>query len=50
VKIVDPQPSDPQSSDDGPASGEIAIRGPNVMLGYYNRQMLPQRRSEMAGC
>ena len=32
VKIVDPQPSD-----DGPASGEIAIRGPNVMLGYYNR-------------
>jgi len=37
VKIVDPQPSDPQSSDDGPASGEIAIRGPNVMLGYYNR-------------
>jgi long-chain acyl-CoA synthetase len=32
VKIVDAQPSD-----DGPASGEIAIRGPNVMLGYYNR-------------
>src|SRR5205085_10167188 len=38
VKIVDPQASDPQSSsEDGPVSGEIAIRGPNVMLGYYNR-------------
>ncbi len=32
VKILDPQPSE-----DAPPSGEIAIRGPNVMLGYYNR-------------
>ena len=32
-KIVDPQPSD----DGGPATGEIAIRGPIVMKGYWNR-------------
>ena len=32
VEVVDPQPSD-----DAPPSGEIAIRGGNVMLGYYNR-------------
>src|SRR5258706_3761853 len=32
VRILDPQPSE-----DAPPSGEIAIRGPNVMLGYYNR-------------
>ena len=32
IKIVDPQPSD-----DAPPSGEIAIRGGNVMLGYFNR-------------
>ena len=37
VRIVDSQPSDPQNSEDAPPSGEIAIRGPNVMLGYYNR-------------
>ncbi len=36
VKIVDAQAAG-SSADDGPASGEIAIRGPNVMLGYYNR-------------
>ncbi len=33
VKILDPQPQE----DGSPAPGEIAIRGPNVMLGYYNR-------------
>ena len=27
----------PQSRDDGPASGEIVIRGPIVMKGYWNR-------------
>ena len=32
IMIVDPQPSD-----DAPPSGEIAIRGGDVMLGYYNR-------------
>lgn len=32
-KIIDPQPSD----DGGPATGEIAIRGPIVMKGYWNR-------------
>src|SRR5919108_279289 len=32
AKIVDPQ-----SQDDGPAVGEIAIRGPIVMKGYWNR-------------
>jgi len=37
VQIVDAQASGSQSAEDGPASGEIAIRGPNVMLGYYNR-------------
>lgn len=33
AKIVDPQPSD----DGSPSSGEIAIRGPIVMKGYWNR-------------
>ena len=33
VKILDPRPQE----DGSPATGEIAIRGPNVMLGYYNR-------------
>jgi long-chain acyl-CoA synthetase len=33
VKILEPQPSD----DGTPATGEITIRGPNVMLGYYKR-------------
>ena len=31
-KIVDPQPRE-----DGPATGEIVIRGPIVMKGYWNR-------------
>ena len=33
AKIVDPQPS----ADGSPASGEILIRGPLVMKGYWNR-------------
>jgi long-chain acyl-CoA synthetase len=33
AKIVDPQSSD----DDEPASGEILIRGPIIMNGYWNR-------------
>jgi len=33
IKILDPKPQE----DGSPATGEIAIRGPNVMLGYYNR-------------
>jgi long-chain acyl-CoA synthetase len=32
AKIVDPQPQD-----DGPATGEIALRGAVVMKGYWNR-------------
>ena len=32
-KIIDPQPTD----DGSPASGEILIRGPIVMKGYWNR-------------
>lgn len=32
-KIVNPQPSD----DGGPAVGELAVRGPVVMKGYWNR-------------
>ena len=32
-KIFDPQPQD----DGGPATGEIALRGPVVMKGYWNR-------------
>ena len=31
-RIVDPQPQE-----DGAASGEIALRGPVVMKGYWNR-------------
>lgn len=34
VKILDPQPPEDGAS---PASGEVAIRGPIVMQGYYNR-------------
>ena len=33
IKVLDPQPQE----DGSPATGEIAIRGPNVMLGYFNR-------------
>ncbi len=32
-KLIDPQPSE----DGGPAIGEIAVRGPIVMSGYWNR-------------
>lgn len=32
AKIIDPQPQE-----DGPQTGEIAIRGPIVMKGYWNR-------------
>jgi long-chain acyl-CoA synthetase len=32
AKIVDPQPQE-----DGPAAGEVALRGPVVMKGYWNR-------------
>ncbi|MGE5203986.1 MAG: AMP-binding protein, partial [Chlamydiota bacterium] len=34
VKILDPQPPEDGA---GPAVGEVAIRGPIVMQGYYNR-------------
>ena len=34
IKIVDPETGDERSTGD---PGEIAIRGPNVMLGYWNR-------------
>jgi long-chain acyl-CoA synthetase len=34
VKLFDPQPLEDGA---GPATGEIAIRGPIVMQGYYNR-------------
>jgi long-chain acyl-CoA synthetase len=33
VKVIDPQPVE----DGGPATGEIALRGPIVMKGYWNR-------------
>jgi long-chain acyl-CoA synthetase len=34
VKLVDPQPPEAGA---GPTTGEVAIRGPIVMQGYYNR-------------
>jgi len=33
AKIIDPQPIE----EGGPAAGEIALRGPIVMKGYWNR-------------
>jgi long-chain acyl-CoA synthetase len=35
AKIVDPQPL--EQEDGGPAVGEVALRGPMVMKGYWNR-------------
>jgi long-chain acyl-CoA synthetase len=37
MKGVEARIADPQSQEDGPAVGELVVRGPMVMKGYWNR-------------